>query len=100
MKKRALAILVGMFLVVGCLVVPGRRGPEVVVVPPLPAIVVLEEQLYYNSGFYYFFQNNRWSYSNSRSGPWTELPKDRYPREVRFKNRGADGVTDDRGGRR
>ena len=89
MKNVLLPVLLAVFLLVGCMVVPGRRGAGVVVVPPLPSIVVLEEEpYYYHSGYYYYYQNDRWSYSNSRSGPWVELPRDRYPKEVRFKGRG------------
>ena len=89
MMKRILpAVLLGVFLLVGCMVGPGRRG-GVVVVPALPSIVVLEaEPYYYHSGYHYHYQNDRWFYSNERSGPWVELPRDRYPKEVRFKGRG------------
>jgi hypothetical protein len=83
--------LLAMFVLAGCLVGPGPRGAGVVVVPALPPIVVLEEEPYYNqSGYFYYYRDNRWSYSHSRSGPWVELPKDRYPKEVRFKSRGDD----------
>src|SRR4030043_2304505 len=99
MKRMVLAPLLAVFLLVGCMVVPGRRGSGVVVVPPLPSIVVLEEEpYYYHSGYYYYYQNNRWSYSNSRNGPWAELPRDRYPKEVRFRGRGEErGRGDERG---
>lgn len=89
MKRLLLTVLLGVFLLAGCVVGPGPRGSGVVVVPALPSIVVLEtEPYYYQGGYHYFYQNDRWSYSNSRSGPWVELPRDRYPKEVRFKGRG------------
>ena len=89
-KRIFLAVLLALFMLSACVVVPGRRGHGVVVVPPLPSIVVLEEEPYYHhSGYYYYYQNNRWSYSNSRSGPWVDLPRDHYPKEVRFKERGG-----------
>ena len=98
MKTTLLGVLLSAFLLAGCLV-PGRHGP-VLLVPPLPSIVVLEEEpYYYQGGYHYYYQNDRWSYSNSRSGPWVELPRDRYPNEVRFKGRGGDrGRGDERGG--
>lgn len=98
MKKILLVIPLGVFLVAGCMVGPGRRG-GVVVVPALPSIVLLEaEPYYYQGGYHYYYQNDRWLYSNSRSGPWVELPRDRYPKEVRFKDRGNErGRGDERG---
>jgi hypothetical protein len=98
MKRISLATLLGVFLLAGCVVGPGRHGSGVVVVPALPSIVVLEEEPYYqHSGYHYYYQNDRWSYSNSRHGPWMELPRDRYPKEVRFKGRGQERDRDDRG---
>ncbi len=89
MKRIFLAVLLAAFMLSACMVVPGRRGHGVVMVPPLPSIVVLEaEPYYYHSGYYYYYQNDRWSYSNSRRGPWAELPRGHYPKEVRFKDRG------------
>ena len=89
MKSLSVAVLFAVFLFVGCVVGPGPRGSGLVVVPALPSIVVLEDEPYYfHGGYHYHYQNNRWFYSNSRSGPWAELPRDRYPKEVRFKDRG------------
>jgi len=91
MKSILLAVLLGVFLFVGCAVVPGPRGSGVVVVPALPSIVVLESEPYYvHGGYHYYYQNDRWSYSSSRNGPWVELPRDRYPKETRFKGRGVE----------
>src|SRR4030042_6021658 len=89
MKRIFLAVLLGAFMLSACVVVPGRRGHGVIVVPPLPSIVVLEEEpYYYHSGYYYYYRNDGWSYSHSRSGPWVELPRGHYPKEVRVKDRG------------
>jgi hypothetical protein len=90
MKNLLIAVLLAMFLFAGCVVSPGHhRGSGVVVVPALPSVVVLESEPYYfHGGYHYYYQNDRWSYSRSRSGPWVELPRDRYPKEVRFKGRG------------
>lgn len=100
MKRISLAVLLGMFLFVGCMVGPGHRGSGMIVVPALPSIVVFEtEPYYYQGGYHYHYQNDRWYYSNARSGPWSELPGDRYPKEVRYKNRGHEKDRDDDRGR-
>jgi len=100
MKRILLAVPLGVFLFVGCMVGPGPRGSGVVVVPALPSIVVLEEEPYYfQGGYHYHYRNDHWFYSNSRSGPWMELPRDRYPKEVRFKGRGDERGRGDEKGR-
>ena len=69
-----------------CVVAPDRYGPGVVVAPALPVVVELGvEPYYFHSGYYYYYHNNAWSYSNAKAGPWRELPRDRYPREVRYR---------------
>ena len=82
--------LLAAVLFLGCMIGPGPRGSgSLVVVPALPTIVVLEAEPYYeHAGYFYFYQDNQWSYSQSRSGPWVGLPRDRYPKEVKFKGRG------------
>jgi len=91
MKRAVLGGLLAALLLVGCMVAPGRRGVSVVVVPALPSVVVLEEEPYVQQGgYFYFYQNNNWSYAQSRNGPWVSLPRDRYPKEVKFKNKGSD----------
>ena len=85
------AVLLAAFIILtACVVVPaGRRGSGVVMVPPLPVIVVLEEEpYYYQSGYHYYYQNDRWFYSNTKSGPWIDLPRKHYPKEIKFKGRG------------
>lgn len=91
------AVLLAAFIILtACVVMPaGRRGPGVVIVPPLPSIVVLgQEPYYYQSGYYYYYQNNNWFYSNTKSGPWVDLPRGHYPKEIRFKGRDDDGDRD------
>ena len=84
-----------LFMLAGCLIGPGPGGYGVEVVPPLPAVVEIGvEPYYYQSGYHYFYQNDRWQYSRSRSGPWTELPRSHWPKEIR--RRGGD--RDERGG--
>ena len=99
MKRLSIAVLFAGILLAGCMVGHGYRGSATVVVPALPSVVVLEtEPYYFYSGYHYHYQNDRWYYSNARSGPWVELPRDRYPKEVRFKGRDHDrGRGDERG---
>lgn len=84
-------------LLSACVVTPVDR---VVVAPALPGIVVLDaEPYYYQHGYYYYYDNNYWRYSNSRSGPWLELPRSHYPKDIRYKGRGdGRGRDRDRGG--
>ncbi len=90
MKGISIAVLLAVFLLGACAVETGYRG-EAVIVPALPSIVILEDEpYYYQGGYYYYYHDNRWSYSQSRGGPWVELPRDRYPRETRFKGRGEE----------
>lgn len=100
MKRFLMVELFAVALLAGCMVGPGPRGSGgIVVVPALPQVVILEAEPYYqHGGYFYFYQGDRWSYSRSRSGPWVELPRDRYPKEVKFKGQGDDrGKGDDRG---
>jgi len=79
------------FMFAGCLLVPGPRGQGVVMVPALPPVVVLEAEPYYvHSGYTYHCRDDGWYYSRSRGGPWAPLPRDHYPREVKFKGGGPD----------
>ena len=78
-------------LLTACVVAPDHHGPGFVVAPALPLIVELGvEPYYYQSGYYYYYNNDRWSYSTSRSGPWMDLPRSHYPREVRRGGGGHD----------
>ena len=92
MKRILIVILIASALLAACAVVPAdRRGPGpggVVIAPVLPSVVVLDADPYYFYGnFQYFFDNDRWYYSRSRRGPWTELPWDHYPRETRYRGK-------------
>lgn len=83
-KKLVVASLAALVLS-GCVVAPPRA---VVVAPALPAIVEFGVEPYYHyRGYYYVYENSRWRYASSRSGPWVELPRSHYPREIRFKER-------------
>lgn len=97
MKKVTRGLLIALFLLSGCLL-PGRNGP-VLLVPPLPPVVEIgAEPYYYQGGYHYFYDNDRWFYSQSRGGPRAELPRDRYPKEVRYKGRGNERGHDRGGG--
>lgn len=84
-------------MLTACLVAPPHHGSRVVIAPALPSIVILDaDPYYYQQGYYYYYDNSRWRYSNSRSGPWADLPNSHYPKETRFKGR-RDGRDGDRG---
>ncbi len=84
MKKTVPAALFAAFLLAACVVRPGYRG-EPVIVPILPPLVVLGmEPYYFHGGYHYHYRDDRWFYSTSRGGPWTDLPRDRWPKETRF----------------
>ena len=101
MKSLVLVSLFAVLTLTSCVVSPGPPGYGGVVVSPLPAIVELDaDPYYYQNGYYYFYQNDSWRYSRSRSGPWTDLPRSHWPKEVRHKDRDNDrdkGRDDDRG---
>ncbi len=80
--------LLATMLLPGCVVAPAH-GPDYVVAPALPVIVDLDVEPYYYGGFYYYYHHHdhSWSYSRDRAGPWKVLPKDRYPREIRYRDR-------------
>ena len=81
--------LLAALMLSGCVVVPAH-GPDYVVAPALPVIVELGVEPYYvHDGFYYYYHESthRWTYSRDRAGPWKELPRDRYPREIRYRDR-------------
>lgn len=82
----------------GCLLVPGRYGPEVVAVPPLPQIVELLDDAFYVQGdYWYYYNGGDWRYGHSRNGPWYALPPDHYPREVRRGHGHEGGHEEERG---
>jgi len=92
MYKMLIVVPFAALMLSGCVVAPSHSR-AVIVAPALPIVVELGvEPYYYQSGYYYYYHNNYWRYSNSRSGPWTDLPRSHYPRETRFK-----GYSDNRG---
>ena len=89
MHRMLYVALLAALLPTACYVVPVDRGADYVVAPALPVVVELGvEPFYFHSGYYYYYNNDRrWNYSRARTGPWKALPRDRYPRETRFKDR-------------
>lgn len=88
--RRLTPLLFAALLLSGCIVAPPERDYDVVVAPPLPVTVEFDAYPYYHyGGFYYYYHDNDrvWRYSRYRHGPWRELPRDRYPREIRYKYR-------------
>jgi hypothetical protein len=82
--------IVMVFLMMACTVMAmGRRGSGVdvvVTIPVLPHIVVMEQEpYYYHQGYHYHYTNDRWYYSKSKSGPWKDLPRSHYAKEVKYK---------------
>jgi hypothetical protein len=69
-------------------VTPGPGGYGVEVAPALPAVVELGPEPYYQQyGYFYYYHNDVWHYSQSRNGPWNELPRSHWPRETRHEGR-------------
>lgn len=104
MNKMLIVASLTALLLNACVVTPAGRGPGMVVAPALPMIVELDvEPYYYQHGYYYYYDNNNWRYSNSRSGPWADLPRSHYPKETRLKvrdgGRGQDHDHEHRDGR-
>ncbi|NTV12311.1 MAG: hypothetical protein HGA96_00005 [Desulfobulbaceae bacterium] len=91
MKRVLVSTMAMLFLLMaGTAGAMGQRGRvSVTIMPPvLPAIVVLEDEPYYaQGGFYYHYTDDRWLYAQSKSGPWADLPRDHYPKEVRHRGR-------------
>jgi hypothetical protein len=98
MYKMLILAPLTVLLLAACVVAPAHHhGTGLVVAPALPLIVELgAEPYYYQGGYHYHYNNDRWSYSNSRLGPWMDLPRSHYPKEIRFRD-GADRRGRDQG---
>jgi hypothetical protein len=85
MKKTAIVAAITAFLLAGCALGFNRHG-NLVVVPALPTTIEVDaDQYYFQNGYYYHHDNNVWVYSQSRQGPWNNLPRSHYPKEVHFR---------------
>jgi hypothetical protein len=91
MKRISILMLISVSLLTACVVVPAGRGYHsngVMIAPVLPPIVVLDaEPYYFYSGYHYHYTNDRWYYSKSKKGPWTDLPRSHYAKEVKHKGK-------------
>lgn len=82
MRRLAFSAVCASFLLSACVIAPGPGYVEVA--PPLPPVVELGVEPYYqHSGYYYFYDHDNWRYSRSRGGPWQELPRSHWPKEIR-----------------
>jgi hypothetical protein len=102
MKNLVAFALFSLLILSACVVTPGPGESGGVTVSPLPAVVVLgADPYYYQNGFFYIYQNNYWRYSKSRSGPWKDLPRSHWPKEIRHRDRNyhQDGEREDNRGR-
>lgn len=97
MDKMLIVAPLTALLLTACVVAPVPYDSGLVVAPALPLVVELgAEPYYYQGGYHYYYNNERWSYSHSRSGPWIDLPRSHYPKEIRRRG-GADGRGRDQG---
>jgi hypothetical protein len=82
-------MFIAVSLLTACVVVPAGRGHHsdgVMIAPVLPSIVVMEQEpYYYHQGYHYHYTNDRWYYSKSKKGPWTDLPRSHFAKEVKYK---------------
>jgi hypothetical protein len=98
MKKLFLTVIFAASMCLSCVATVGPHGAGVALAPPLPATVELVDPYYVYGGYHYYYHDDRWYYSQSRDGRWIDLPRDHYPREVRFKgSRDERDLKDDRG---
>jgi len=86
MKTQFLLAVASVLILTACVVAP-RRGGGLQIIPILPSVMELDvDQPYYvQGGYHYYYNNERWHYSTSRGGPWTELPRSHWPRETRWR---------------
>jgi hypothetical protein len=98
MKKFLFPLIFAVFVCASCATTIGPHGASVAIAPPLPVVVELVDPYYLYSGYHYYYHNDRWYYSKTKTGRWKDLPRDRYPKEVRFKGKkGERDRRDDRG---
>jgi hypothetical protein len=92
-RKVAAAALYVSLALAGCVYTPGPEYQgQAEVVPPLPAVVELgDEPYYYHNGYHYYYHQDRWEYSRDRRGPWKPLPRESWPREMRYRGHEEQG---------
>jgi len=86
MKSRLIITMALALMLSGCFIAH-RPGGGMEVVPILPVIVEVDMDSHYEyNGYHYFYANDRWYYSNIRNGRRRELPRSRWPREIRRRD--------------
>ena len=85
MKILWFILILAVFLCTACVMTAGPHGASIAIAPPLPFVVELDTPYYVHSGYHYYYDNDRWYYSQKQGGPWIDLPRDRYPKEIRHK---------------
>lgn len=91
MKYLILAFVFAALALTACVYTTDQYGRGGIVVSPLPAVVEIgPDPFYYYNNTYYWYDNDSWRYSRSRSGPWTDLPRSYWPKEIRQRGRDRD----------
>jgi len=90
MKKFWFTMTLASLLCTACIMTAGPHGASIAIAPPLPVVVELDTPYYYHSGYNYYYTDNRWYYSQKKGGPWIDLPRDRYPKETKYRGKGPD----------
>ena len=90
MKKFLFTIVLSVVMLASCAAYVGPHGAGVAIAPPLPVSEELVDPYYVYGGYHYYYHDDRWYYSESKAGRWKDLPRDRYPKEVRYKGKGHD----------
>jgi hypothetical protein len=94
MKTNLILLMCGALACVSCVAALGPHGTSVAIAPPLPAVVALVDPFYVHGGYRYYYHQERWYFAAPKGGGWIDLPRDRYPREVRFKKGQGHGYRD------
>ena len=95
MKQMMRMLVMALFassMFTGCVYTPERGYYREEVAPPLPAVVEFDREPYfYQRGYHYRYEKDRWHYARERSGPWKDLPRSHWPREIRHRGEGERG---------
>jgi hypothetical protein len=83
LRPLTMALLMWSLSSTGCVMTPDPYY-EGDLAPPLPAVVEMDSgPYYYYRDYHYRYDHDRWHYARHREGPWKELPRSHWPREVR-----------------
>jgi hypothetical protein len=87
MKKFLPILIFVAVMCMACVATVRPHGASVAIAPSLPVVVELSDPFYFYNGYYYYYHGDRWYYSQSKGGTWIDLPRNHYPKEVRFKGK-------------